>query len=241
MSDTGSRQPRITLIPAPSDTGKQLALKLAEAAQSGKQPQPPRKRWPWAARIALTLFILLCLQCSLIFAAQWISVTLTPTIAFGPNGQAIAGAQALNLPTPHPVSTERDFLQLLLPYARVAHDQTGWPVSVILAQWGQEHGWQLPDFDGWNLGNEKAYGNQPITPSGFCIAANPEIGLAQYLHVAALPYYDAIAPAARLAGADAAARALGASPWDAGHYTHDNNPGDDLLHLMRVFNLYQYD
>ena len=128
-----------------------------------------------------------------------------------------------------------------MPYARLASQQTGWPVSVILAQWGQEHGWQLPDFDGWNLGNEKAYGNQPITASGFCIAANPQIGLAQYLHVAALPYYDAIAPAARLGGADAAARALGASPWDAGHYTHDNNPGDDLLSQMRTYNLYQYD
>ena len=42
-------------------------------------------------------------------------------------------------------------------------------------------------------------------------------------------------------GPDAAARALGTSPWDAGHYTASGNPGSSLLSIMRVYNLYWYD
>ncbi|MGZ3716292.1 MAG: hypothetical protein ACXVA4_12805, partial [Ktedonobacterales bacterium] len=69
-------------------------------------------------------------------------------------------------------------------------------------------------------------------------AVTPEDGLRQYLRVASLPFYASISHAS---GADAAARALGRSPWDEGHYTHTGDPGSSLLDLMRAFNLYRYD
>jgi hypothetical protein len=141
-----------------------------------------------------------------------------------------------------------DFIKFVLPYARRAHDDTGWPLSVILAQWGLEQGWQTPRFTGYNWGNCGAVPDEPMvpgtsapgSPDHFAYAPAPEDGLRIYLHVAHLHYYTAIAPAAKQ-GADAAAKALGASPWDAGHYTNRDDPGSSLLALMQDFNLYRYD
>lgn len=150
-------------------------------------------------------------------------------------------------PTPRPVSTEAAFVATMLPYAQHASQTLGWPVSVILAQWGVEHGWSLPDFDGWNTGNTKAFDSStgvcygaPVV-RGFCAPKTPGAGLAIYIHAAQLHYYSGIAAAARQGGPDVAARALGSSPWDEGHYTQDNSPGDTLLSAMKAFNLYRYD
>ncbi len=153
-------------------------------------------------------------------------------------------------PTPPPVSTPQAFIATMLPYARQAHHDLGWPVSMTLAQMGVEHGWRLPDFDGWNLANSRPFPD----PSGdggvcfrqkvihnFCYAPTPQIGLAIYEHVAHLKFYSGIAPAARTGGADAAARAMGQSPWDAAHYTANGVPGGMLLAAMKTYNLYQYD
>ncbi|HEV2659139.1 MAG TPA: LysM peptidoglycan-binding domain-containing protein [Ktedonobacteraceae bacterium] len=141
------------------------------------------------------------------------------------------------------------FVNFVLPYAQRASADTGWPVSVILAQWGLEQGWSTPGFDGYNFGNCGAYPGVPTVPGtdapgsppAFAYAATPEDGLTFYLHVAHLSFYDAVAPAAQTGGPDAAARALGESPWDAGHYTVVNDPGSSLLAIMKDFNLYQYD
>lgn len=141
------------------------------------------------------------------------------------------------------------FIAFVLPYARRAHAQTGWPTSLILAQWGVEHGWRLPSYTGYNFGNcgaipgEPTIGglNVPGSPSAFSYARTPEDGLRQYAHVAHLSYYTAVAPAARNSGVDAAARALGRSPWDAGHYTDHGDPGSSLLTVLHVYNLYWYD
>ncbi len=153
-----------------------------------------------------------------------------------------AGSASANPATPASVSGESAFVAFALPYARQAHAALGWPVSVILAQWGDEHGWQLPDFDGWNFGNERAIVGQPETANGFAYAATPAIGLAQYETVARLGYYTAIAPAAASGGADAAAVALGQSPWDQAHYEGaTGQPGGTLLAIMRDFNLSQFD
>lgn len=142
----------------------------------------------------------------------------------------------------------KQFIAFVLPYARRAHAQTGWPTSLILAQWGVEHGWRLPGYTGYNFGNcgaipgEPTIGglNVPGSPSAFSYARTPEDGLRQYVHVAHLGYYRAVAPAAR-SGVDAAARALGRSPWDAGHYTDHADPGSSLLAVLHVYNLYWYD
>lgn len=45
------------------------------------------------------------------------------------------------------------FVALALPYAVQAHQTLGWPISMLLAQWGLEHGWTVPDAQGYNWGN----------------------------------------------------------------------------------------
>lgn len=147
------------------------------------------------------------------------------------------------------IQGEAAYVRFVLPYARQAHEATGWPVSMILAQWGLEQGWQTPTFTGYNFGNCGGLVDEPFipgtavagSPATFAYADEPEDGLRFYVHVAALPYYAQIAPAAESGGPIAAAKALGASPWDAGHYTHANDPGSSLVALMQQYNLQQYD
>lgn len=168
-------------------------------------------------------------------------------VPLAPGVQVIAPPAAART-TGH-VSGVQPFIAFSLPFARRAHDQTGWPVSMILAQWGLEHGWRLPGYTGYNFGNcgavpgEPTVGgiNVPGSPAAFAYARTAEDGLRIYVHVAHLSYYSAIAPTAASQGADAAARALGRSPWDAAHYTDHNDPGSSLLAIMHNFNLYQYD
>lgn len=142
----------------------------------------------------------------------------------------------------------QSFVQFALPYARQAHNATGWPTSVILAQWGLEQGWRIPGYTGFNWGNVAALPGEPTvngiavpgSPAAFAYAHTPDQGLSYYIRVARLSFYTGVGQAAQ-DGPDAAARALGASPWDAGHYTAIGSPGSSLLSLMRVYNLYYYD
>ncbi len=153
-------------------------------------------------------------------------------------------------PTPPPVTSPAAFIATMLPFAQQLHHDLGWPVSVTLAQMGVEHGWRLPDFDGWNLANSKVFPDpdgdggvcfRQASVRDFCYAPTPQIGVAIYEHVAHLPYYTAIGQAARSGGAQAAARALGQSPWDAGHYALNGVPGDALIAAMNTYHLDQYD
>ena len=142
----------------------------------------------------------------------------------------------------------QSFVQLALPYARQAHNATGWPTSMILAQWGLEQGWRAPGYTGFNWGNVAALPGEPTvngiavpgSPAAFAYAKSPDQGLSYYIRVAHLSFYNGVGQAAQN-GPDAAARALGQSPWDAGHYTATGSPGSSLLSLMRVYNLYYYD
>ena len=142
----------------------------------------------------------------------------------------------------------QSFVQYALPYAREAHNATGWPTSMILAQWGLEQGWRVPGYTGFNWGNVAALPGEPTvngiavpgSPAAFAYANTPAQGLSYYIRVAHLGFYDGVGRAAQN-GPDAAARALGQSPWDAGHYTATGSPGSSLLSLMRVYNLYYYD
>lgn len=143
----------------------------------------------------------------------------------------------------------KSFVQFALPYARQAHQQTGWPTSLILAQWGLEQGWRAPGYTGFNWGNVAALPGEPTvngiavpgSPAAFAYARTPQDGLQYYVRVAHLGYYAGVAPAAARYDANAAAHALGRSPWDAGHYTDHGDPGSSLLSIMRVYNLYWYD
>jgi LysM repeat protein len=181
---------------------------------------------------------------NLIYVDQQMCIPLMPLAS----SNQPAPAPASHAPTYSAPSNVRAFIDYTLPYAQRASKQTGWPVSVILAQWGLETGWKTKTYTGYNWGNCGAMPNQPTigginvpgSPAAFAYAYTPEQGLAEYVHVASLGYYTHIAPAANN-GADAAARALGQSPWDWGHYTNRGDPGSSLISIMRVFNLYYYD
>jgi hypothetical protein len=142
-----------------------------------------------------------------------------------------------------------DFVVIALPYAIQAHKALAWPTSVILAQWGLEHGWKVPDYTGYNWGNSSAIEgepsvpgtNAPGSPAAFAYARTPADGLRYFLSAARLPYYAGVAPAAKRGGANAAAVALGESPWDAAHYTVTGHPGSSLLAIMQDFNFYRFD
>lgn len=181
----------------------------------------------------------------LIYVGQRLCIPMTE---WAQANSAPAVPQVSHPPTYGTASNVQDFVSLALPYARRAHDATGWPVSMILAQWGLEHGWTIPGFTGYNWGNSGGVPgfptvngtNVPGSPSSFAYGTTPDQGLAIYLHCAQLSYYKHVAPAAS-DGADAAAHALGRSPWDAGHYTDRGDPGSSLINIMRVYNLYWYD
>lgn len=169
-------------------------------------------------------------------------------IPIGEPGKPLAAAiSALPMrEAPHGV---RAFIAFTLPFARQASQATGWPVSMILAQWGLETGWRTYTFTGYNWGNCGAMPGEPTvpgtsapgSPARFSFAYSPEQGVAEYTHVAGLRYYTGVAPAWRAAGADAAARALGSSPWDWGHYTDRSDPGSSLIAIMQRYDLYWYD
>jgi LysM repeat protein len=147
------------------------------------------------------------------------------------------------------IAGEAKFIQFALPFAQSAHQQTGWPVSMILAQWGLEHGWLVPGFTGYNWGNVGALAGVPRVASGgawgapayFAYAPTPQDGVNYYVAVAGLSFYRGVGYATRHGGPNAAAKALGASPWDAGHYTGIGDPGSSLIITMHAFNLYRYD
>jgi hypothetical protein len=185
---------------------------------------------------------------NLILVGQRLCLPLTTATGSDPanSGQPVDVVQSVNL---GPVSGAHDFIVFTLPYAQQAHAATSWPVSLILAQWGLEQGWKAPGYTGFNWGNVAALPGEPTvhgvqkwgSPPAFAYAKTPQDGLRDYLHVAQLAYYQAVGPAGASGGANAAARALGRSPWDAGHYTNHGDPGSSLIALMQANNLYTYD
>ncbi len=234
---------------------------------AGKR-RPERTKLPVSVRViarllAVSLAVLLVVgvQGFVLRAARDCADSLRAQACFALSiFSAMSEAQMLASPTPRPApaipavpndvpQNVHDFLVIALPYAVQAHQALAWPTSVILAQWGLEHGWRVPDYTGYNWGNTSyAPGcsliggvNAPGSPAHFCYAPNPAEGLREFVYTARLSYYTGVAPAAAQGGADAAAMALGRSPWDAGHYTNIGQPGSSLIAIMRDFNFYRFD
>jgi hypothetical protein len=155
-----------------------------------------------------------------------------------PVGSVTAQAALSRVPAGLP-SNVQAFVVLALPFAQQAYQALGWQTSVILAQWGLEHGWVVPDSQGYNWGNT-TYAPGCVLRDGFCYAPTPAEGLREYLYTARLPWYQPVTQAAHQ-GAVAMIGALGRSPWDAGHYTHDGHPGDDLLTIWQTFHFAELD
>lgn len=172
-----------------------------------------------------------------------------------------ANNQVILIPTAtpsHPVASgEHDFVCAALPFARLAQQAIvkgpnaqphPWYVSVILAQWGIEHGWNIPDYTGYNWGNSSALPgfpsvpgtNQVGSPGAFAYATSAEMGVQIYVAFAQNGLYNVVA-AAYPQGPEAQAYALGASPWDAAHYTEIGVPGSVIVNVMHTFNLKRLD
>lgn len=122
------------------------------------------------------------------------------------------------------------FVADVAPDASIASARTGVPESVILAQWGIETGWGTSSA--WRQGNNYA----GVSPGGKVASySDRAAGLAAYISTLLQGPYAGV----RAAGsADAAARALGNSPWASSHY---GGGGADLLSVIQANNLTQYD
>jgi hypothetical protein len=126
--------------------------------------------------------------------------------------------------------TPEQFFEAALPYADRAHASTGVLVSVILSQWANENGyrWPPPGNNPGNVGNTEH--------GGMVNYATIDEGVAAYIHTMLLGYYSAVRAAK---GPTAQARALGASPWAAGHY--GSPPGTNLIAVINAYNLTRFD
>lgn len=128
------------------------------------------------------------------------------------------------------------FVQQHLSEAQIASEQIGFPVSVILAQWGNETGWGTSSA--WRDQHNYAgvsLGGQIMTFSDYVQ------GLAGYISRWHEPVYGPTrATVAALGGVKAnpydAAKAVEQSPWAAGHYG-----GNGLEAIIAQNNLQQYD
>jgi len=123
-----------------------------------------------------------------------------------------------------------------LPWARIAHAETGVLTSVILSQWAIETGyggadWQ-PPFN--NPGNVGSFDGQPVNRF-------PSLtqGVAAYVQTIKLGYYNAVRAATTW---DAQCVALGNSPWASAHYRlPGGSNGSELIYVVEHYNLTQYD
>jgi hypothetical protein len=221
-------------------------------------PLPARKGAPRRAHRAAWLTIM---GVVLVLALAFVPVVHG---AGGKFSQWFALASSAEFPTPTPVlypdhpvaSGVGDFICVALPFARLVQKEQAqdglphpWYVSVILAQWGFEQGWNIPGYTGYNWGNSSAIPgfpsiggtNQPGSPGAFAYAYSPLQGVAIYETFTKMNFYVGVWQAYPN-GPVAQAEALGQSPWDAGHYQEGGGqPGQSLLNAMNDFNLYRFD
>jgi hypothetical protein len=131
------------------------------------------------------------------FTLAWQQTTPAQPV---PIGSVTAQAALSRVPAGLP-SNVQAFVVLALPFARQAHQALGWQTSVILAQWGLEHGWVVPDSQGFNWGNT-TYAPDCVLYGGFCYASTPTEGLREYFYTARLPWYQAVTQAAHQGAVD---------------------------------------
>ena len=221
-------------------------------------PRPGAKARNHRLAIAATLGVILTIMLIFVPIAHGAGFSLP-----GIGAQASLAEYPTVTPTPvpiypaHPVASGvGDFICVALPFARLVQQrelQAGlahpWYVSVILAQWGIEQGWNIPGYTGYNWGNSSAIPgfpavggiNVPGSPSAFAYAYNPLQGVDIYVVFTQMNFYTGIT-AAYPNGAIAQAIAMGESPWDAGHYAEGGGgAGASLVNVIREFNLQRFD
>jgi hypothetical protein len=128
-------------------------------------------------------------------------------------------------------------------YAQKGRSATCIPVSVILAQWILETGGFTSDL--WRLANNFAgikYHGAYDKRNGFTKYPDQDSGFADWVRTIGLGYYDKVRTVAKSnASPEAVIKALGDSPWDAGHYDNGKGPGSSLLALWKLEQLSVFD
>lgn len=121
------------------------------------------------------------------------------------------------------------------PYAAKAANALNMPKEVILAQWALEsgNGTSSMAVNHNNHGGIKwsKYSKTAKKRSDSAFAHYNSIGdfTTDYIRVMKLSYYDDVRSASTVEGT---VKALGASPYDAGHYQSNGVPGAKLFNLM---------
>lgn len=140
----------------------------------------------------------------------------------------------------------------VLAVAQRVSPQTGWPVSVHVAQLANESAWFTSNLSvRHNNRSGIKFVNQAgatKTPDGFAHFESTDAWERDYVRVCSLKLYDAVRVAARQQYPDArtkalaCAAALGATPYDAGHYAGaSGQPGKVLFPIIEQYQLWQYD
>ena len=176
------------------------------------------------------------------------------------SGVPLGYIRHIGIPTLPKAFGEPTFVCAALPFAQLAQsDITAgpqaqphpWYVSVILAQWGVEQGWQMPSqLDGYNFGNVSAIPGQPSVggtgqpgaPAAFAEAPTPQQGVADYVRFVQNGQYNAVAAAYGAMARRPRPLRWATSPWDAGHYAEGGGgPGASLSAAITTYHLTQYD
>lgn len=130
--------------------------------------------------------------------------------------------------------TKTAYMNRMQPYANRASGATGIPADVILAQWALESGSGTSAHSrNNNHGGIKwsQYSKTAIkrSDSEFAAYASLEDFTTDYIRVMKLSYYDKVRSAGSV---PAAIKALGESPYDAGHYLINGTAGGKLYQFF---------
>ncbi|NPV89136.1 hypothetical protein HPY42_06520 [Coprothermobacteraceae bacterium] len=127
------------------------------------------------------------------------------------------------------------FWEKMYPYALDVAAELEIPPSVCLAQWAIESSFESPRWCDYN----NYAGITDGGPPHFRRYDTIDDFIRDYIRVLRLSYYREVLELAKQhAPAEEIARALGRSPWDAGHYGGD---GKNLIAVMRRYNLFLFD
>lgn len=133
------------------------------------------------------------------------------------------------------------YAETMFPYAQRAHEGTGLPVSLVIAQWWNESAAGTSSL----ARQHNNHGGIKYTKAGAEYEAGPYAGyrsidafVRDYVRVLNLSYYAEVRRVARSgAGVEEVARALGRSPYAESGY----GQGENLIALIRGQNLTRFD
>lgn len=130
------------------------------------------------------------------------------------------------------------YMAKMMPYAQKAESGTGIPAAVIVEQWALESGNGTSQKARVNS-NHGGIKRSKYSPSavgqdsgGFAIYSSIDGFVQDYVRVMNLSYYTKVRAAGRTGDIVATIKALGASPYDAGHYLLNGVQGGKLLNMI---------